>query len=121
LPISFFNKWKKKKKTQQTDSFLDCTETHVSTNKNLDTIAPTADKTTYRLSPEGISYASKGQLWDFGVVSIYFLTFFFLKKKKKKKKEKDLLLKQNGGTKKKIDKLKARCTYYHPRFLQWYQ
>jgi hypothetical protein len=101
LPISFFNKWKKKKKTQQTDSFLDCTETHVSTNKNLDTIAPTADKTTYRLSPEGISYASKGQLWDFGVVSIYFLTFFFLKKKKKKEKRKRPFTKTKWRDKKK--------------------
>jgi hypothetical protein len=32
-------------------------------------IAPTADKSTYRLTQEGLKYASQGDLWQFGVVS----------------------------------------------------
>lgn len=44
-------------------------DTHAKSSQDLDTIAPTADKTTYRLTPEGLKYAQSGDLWQFGVVS----------------------------------------------------
>lgn len=45
-------------------------DTHAKSSQDLDTIAPTADKTTYRLKAnEGLKYASTGELWQFGIVS----------------------------------------------------
>ncbi|KAI8077351.1 uncharacterized protein B0P05DRAFT_492360 [Gilbertella persicaria] len=44
-------------------------DTHVKSSLDLDTIAPTADKATYRLTQQGLKYASQGDLWQFGVVS----------------------------------------------------
>lgn len=39
-------------------------------------IAPTSDKTTYRLNrQEGLKYANTGDLWQFGVVSVFFSFF----------------------------------------------
>lgn len=45
-------------------------DTHIKANQDLDTIAPTADKTTYRLASDGLKYATTGDLWQFGIVSI---------------------------------------------------
>lgn len=45
-------------------------DTHNKANQDLDTIAPTADKTTYRLASDGLRYATTGDLWQFGIVSI---------------------------------------------------
>ncbi|GAN06529.1 MT-A70 protein [Mucor ambiguus] len=44
-------------------------DTHAKSSQDLDTIAPTADKTTYRLAPEGLKYAQSGDLWQFGVIN----------------------------------------------------
>ncbi|CAO3608375.1 unnamed protein product [Mucor fragilis] len=44
-------------------------DTHAKSSQDLDTIAPTADKTTYRLTPEGLKYAQSGDLWQFGVIN----------------------------------------------------
>lgn len=44
-------------------------DTHAKSNQDLDTIAPTADKTTYRLTQEGLKYASTGDLWQFGIIN----------------------------------------------------
>ncbi|KAI8375842.1 hypothetical protein BD560DRAFT_482414 [Blakeslea trispora] len=37
--------------------------------QDLDTIAPTADKTTYRLTEQGLKYATQGDLWQFGIIN----------------------------------------------------
>ncbi|KAI8336862.1 hypothetical protein EDC96DRAFT_523842 [Choanephora cucurbitarum] len=43
-------------------------DTQDKSRQDLDTIAPTADKTTYRLTQEGLKYAKQGDLWQFGII-----------------------------------------------------
>ncbi|KAI8970295.1 hypothetical protein BDF20DRAFT_825827 [Mycotypha africana] len=43
-------------------------DTHTKSSLDLNTIAPTADDTTYRLTVQGLKYASSGDLWQFGIV-----------------------------------------------------
>ncbi|KAI7904430.1 uncharacterized protein BX663DRAFT_452242 [Cokeromyces recurvatus] len=42
---------------------------HTHYNENLGTLAPTADKTTYRLTNEGLKYATSGDLWQIGIIN----------------------------------------------------
>ncbi|CEJ00683.1 hypothetical protein RMCBS344292_14733 [Rhizopus microsporus] len=44
-------------------------DAHGRSSQDLDTIAPTADKTTLRLTPNGLAYASQDELWQFGVLN----------------------------------------------------
>ncbi|ORE01234.1 hypothetical protein BCV72DRAFT_81585 [Rhizopus microsporus var. microsporus] len=44
-------------------------DAHGESSQDLDTIAPTADKTTFRLTPNGLAYASQDELWQFGVLN----------------------------------------------------